>query len=376
MTNPEVMTVKELAQFLRLPVSSVYRLVRDGTIPGVKLGRHWRFYRKAVEQWLGYSTAERHAKNLGIHYKSQQCFDISEQPKLLGKFDVRVNQLARGKFNGALEEVQTPQVTVYKQYWGRKAEAFGVMPQGYIFLGTSADAQGSKLQWCGTPLAHQLFAVGKPGDNVDYVISNRCTLAGLMIKPEILVSAVGQKAYDLLISHRTAHFTSAASRQLIATVSGMIHSFAKDPELKGDFIEVRSAAMVSRLFDALANCLESSGRQEPIRSASRRRFYVRNAIARLEFADRPLTAMELAGMVGVSQRTLNYAFREVLDMVPCTYLQLHRLNAAHKDLKQADPKASTVTGIALKWGFGHAGRFSGLHKKFFNERPSEVLHRA
>jgi len=38
MTNPEVMTVKELAEFLRLPVSSVYRLVRDGTIPGIKLG--------------------------------------------------------------------------------------------------------------------------------------------------------------------------------------------------------------------------------------------------------------------------------------------------------------------------------------------------
>jgi len=215
MTNPEVMTVKELAEFLRLPVSSVYRLVQDGTIPGIKLGRHWRFYRKAVEQWQGKPSAELHTKNLGIHYKSQQCFDISEQPKLLGKFDVRVNQLASGKFNGALESVQTPQVTAYKQYWGRKAEAFGVMPQDYVFLGTGADAHGPEMQWCGTTITHQRFAVGKPGDNVDYVVNNRCRIAGLMIKPETLVSAVGQKTYDLLISHRTAHFTSAASDQPI-----------------------------------------------------------------------------------------------------------------------------------------------------------------
>lgn len=308
--------------------------------------------------------------------KNQECFDISEQPKLLGKFDVRVNQLASGKFNGTLKLVQTPQVTVYTQYWGRRAEAFGAMPQDHVFLGTGADSQESALQWCGRILRHQHFAVGKPGDDVDYVVSNRCSIAGLMIKPEMLIRAVGQQKYDLLISHRTAHFTSVTSRQLIAAITGMIYSFAKHPKLKGGFSEGRSMAMVSHLFETLGNCLEPSGRQEGIKSASRRSFYVRNAIARLESADRPLTAMELAGMVGVSQRTLNYAFREVLDTTPCTYLQLHRLNAAHRDLKEADPQASTVTRIALKWGFGHPGRFSQLHKKIFNEKPSELLHSA
>ena len=80
--------------------------------------------------------------------------------------------------------------------------------------------------------------------------------------------------------------------------------------------------------------------------------------------------------VGASQRTLNYAFQNVLDMTPYSYLQMHRLNAAHRELAVADPNVSTVTSIALKWGFSHAGRFSILYRKLFDEMPSETLRRA
>ena len=97
---------------------------------------------------------------------------------------------------------------------------------------------------------------------------------------------------------------------------------------------------------------------------------------RIESADQPLAVVELAGKVGVSQRTLNYAFQDAFDMNPCTYLQLHRLNAAHRELIRTDPQATSITDIAFKWGFNNAGRFSPLHKKIFDEKPSETLSRA
>lgn len=55
MTNetPEMMTITELAVFLRLPLSSVYKLAQQGKIPGQKVGRHWRFYRPAIVRWVG-----------------------------------------------------------------------------------------------------------------------------------------------------------------------------------------------------------------------------------------------------------------------------------------------------------------------------------
>ena len=48
-----VLTIDELAKYLKLSKSSLYQLARRGDIPGQKIGRHWRFHRATVDKWLG-----------------------------------------------------------------------------------------------------------------------------------------------------------------------------------------------------------------------------------------------------------------------------------------------------------------------------------
>ena len=48
----QVMTLEELAIYLKLPKSTVYKLVQEGRIPGQKLGKQWRFGKQAIAQWL------------------------------------------------------------------------------------------------------------------------------------------------------------------------------------------------------------------------------------------------------------------------------------------------------------------------------------
>lgn len=50
--SPIVMTVAEVAEYLRIPKSSVYKLAQEGRIPCQKAGRRWRFHRKAIDNWL------------------------------------------------------------------------------------------------------------------------------------------------------------------------------------------------------------------------------------------------------------------------------------------------------------------------------------
>ena len=47
-----VMTIEELAMYLRIGKSTLYRLAQAGKVPGQKVGRHWRFHRATIEQWL------------------------------------------------------------------------------------------------------------------------------------------------------------------------------------------------------------------------------------------------------------------------------------------------------------------------------------
>jgi excisionase family DNA binding protein len=49
---PEIMTIGETAEYLRISLSSLYKLAQDGRIPCQKVGRHWRFRRAAIDCWL------------------------------------------------------------------------------------------------------------------------------------------------------------------------------------------------------------------------------------------------------------------------------------------------------------------------------------
>lgn len=46
------MNIAEVAEFLHLHVMTVYRLVREGKLPGFKVGGRWRFHRRTLEDWM------------------------------------------------------------------------------------------------------------------------------------------------------------------------------------------------------------------------------------------------------------------------------------------------------------------------------------
>ena len=48
----EVLTIVELAAYLKIPKSTLYKLVREGRIPSQKIGRHWRFRKETIDLWL------------------------------------------------------------------------------------------------------------------------------------------------------------------------------------------------------------------------------------------------------------------------------------------------------------------------------------
>jgi excisionase family DNA binding protein len=47
-----LLTIRELAEWLRLRPASVYRLARADEIPAIKVGKEWRFSRDSIEHWI------------------------------------------------------------------------------------------------------------------------------------------------------------------------------------------------------------------------------------------------------------------------------------------------------------------------------------
>lgn len=48
----EVLTAGEVAAYLRVSLSTIYRLLKTGDLPAFKIGSDWRFNRVHIEEWL------------------------------------------------------------------------------------------------------------------------------------------------------------------------------------------------------------------------------------------------------------------------------------------------------------------------------------
>lgn len=54
--NNDIMTIREVADYLRLNEKTTYRYAAEGKIPGFKVGGNWRFRRADIEGWIARET--------------------------------------------------------------------------------------------------------------------------------------------------------------------------------------------------------------------------------------------------------------------------------------------------------------------------------
>lgn len=93
-----------------------------------------------------------------------------------------------------------------------------------------------------------------------------------------------------------------------------------------------------------------------------------------EHASEPISVADIAAASHMSVRTLQEKFRTHLGVTPLAHLRHVRLAGAHADLLAVAEGRSedTVTGIALRWGFSHLGRFGSLYRAAYGRLPSQT----
>ena len=52
MSDNEILTIKELASYLKIADKTAYRFVSEGRIPGFKVGGSWRFRKSEIDRWI------------------------------------------------------------------------------------------------------------------------------------------------------------------------------------------------------------------------------------------------------------------------------------------------------------------------------------
>jgi AraC family ethanolamine operon transcriptional activator len=171
---------------------------------------------------------------------------------------------------------------------------------------------------------------------------------------------------------------AAMVRRLFDWGKRLVDTAARQPALFNDRKHERAAAQVEMVETLLATLGATSG-FEPARADHARQsqtLVVKTAEDyALSHADERVYVTDLCRAAAVSERALEYAFKEVMGLTPVAYLMRLRLHRVRQALLLATHGSTTVSAVALDWGFWHFGEFSRAYKDCFGELPSDTLRR-
>lgn len=130
------------------------------------------------------------------------------------------------------------------------------------------------------------------------------------------------------------------------------------------------------LLGALGKVLRSAQDSPPLSSYRLRQRIVERARTHvLTRSWESITIADVCDRVGVSRRTLQTCFREVLDTNPGHYLRAIRLDRVRRELRGA-ARTVQIKDVATRWGFWHLSHFANEYRAMFGELPSETLRRS
>jgi len=234
----------------------------------------------------------------------------------------------------------------------------------------------------GLPVRPGLMLAAEPEAEARFVVDAGWESLTVMLPPgEIrahLTARQRESEFRLPYGVEMLQANAERVRELFYWGKRLVDTAARQPALFNEGKKERVAARVE-LLETLLAALNQASDLELTRSDRTRQAHsliVKIAedytLSRIE--DR-LYVTDLCRVAGVSERTLELAFKDVMGLTPVAYLIRVRLHRVRQALLAATHGSSTVSAEALNWGFWHFGEFSHAYKDCFGELPSDTLRR-
>jgi AraC family ethanolamine operon transcriptional activator len=302
--------------------------------------------------------------------------DIEEQAASLREWNQVYEQMSPGRFVGGLYEVRFPGVQLFRETTNQAVHEAGAPWWGSRAIGVPVQMEGSALFSGETVAIGSMMSVG-PDEELDLYAPRGFDLLALVVDNGALERHASE------VEHRDVGAALEGRRvlkpcaQRLDDFRRLLQSALQSCDVNPSALQFRQAQRVleqSILAALVAACTEDA-EPPPVPCASRRNVVdAAKDFMRARIAE-TITVADLCRELGVSRRTLQYSFQEVLGINPVRFLRAMRLNGARRDLKGGAKPKDRVQDIAARWGFWHLGHFVTDYKRMFGELPSETLGR-
>ncbi len=311
-----------------------------------------------------------------VNVSSVSTCDVDEQAAMISDWAEQYQQISPGSFTGNLHQVQFGKTQVFSETVSQRVHEMRSAWPGSLVLAVVRNGS-EPLRWRGRLAGvkdvacfsgHQEFDIVVPASSEILAVAVDSAdfhdYADAVSADEVLSSSPG---FPQLISSPVQHSPLVglldASLQIAAEAPHLLQHIQTQKSLREAFYDQLIGLREDRRQAAVS--LNASGRSTLV-SAVRE-------YAQAQSGEVPSVA-DLCRVFGVSRRSLQYAFEEVVGVNPVTYLRALRLNAVRRAIKTVETDVP-VMEIAARWGFWHPSYFTASYKKLFGELPSATRQR-
>lgn len=297
--------------------------------------------------------------------------DFDEQATLLAGWNQHYTQLSAGRFRGAIIELLFDDIHLFAESTSQALYQKGCLRREVYAIGIPLQASEHGL-FCGETMHGNAIHIFAGGTGFEFYSPTRLTMGGIVLPRQALEPLLGNASFmtDPCQPARLLHVSYPALREARAFLFAMFDLCKQHPAL------LQSANFRHQLRAATLACVADLLTDQPhaaeILSPRQRWKIVQQAQECMDGMLEHAPSIEsLCRELGVSRRTLQYCFQDMVGMNPVAFLRAQRLNGVRRMLKQS----ASVTEAATAWGFWHFGHFSQEYKKLFGELPSDTLRR-
>lgn len=268
----------------------------------------------------------------------------------------------------------TPNIILYKESFESAVRVRGLTPDGMLSL-TVPLRTGDRTAYWNKSLHEKGMPISMPG-GLDALVDSGQEHLILLIDLELLQRSLSEEPYQALVTmagNRLLPVAHSKIQSLGRWLTKILQAAVQNPEnfKQGRAIKSLEEDIIQRLVDIVDSTGCSAVRTGAV---SKRRHGLERIYEYLRSVDPgSLSVLQLCEVAEVSRRTLEYSFREEMDITPQGFIKLKRLHAARRGLLTAKRSGSSIAEIAHGLGIYEQGRFASDYKKLFGELPSQTI---
>ena len=307
---------------------------------------------------------------------SRQFNNSDELFELVKGWDLDFCQLDRGNSRAELFQYHTPHVQLGMASFSRQYHQRGTSPAGLTFAFLEDGVQ--QMSWHNHDVNDSSLLVYPSRGEINCVSARGFRVYTLTYDVDVLQQLEhslqsGDQIKQLIGTNTALTVDPKGIRGIRHQIQYVTAQLQRNPQV------LREAGLrhqIEREIPRRIIHLMSSGtRLKPVASPRKRSQGLKRAIEFIEAAaDEAITMDVLCQHCGVSDRTLEYAFRDRFGITPVAYIKATRLHRVRDFLYKRRGTGVKITDAANHWGFWHMGQFSADYRRFFGELPSQTIN--